>query len=117
MRAQPWLNSSMCCSAKRLVYNGNLTQKGKNPHFLPQWEDTELLEGDVSFHRVDGTHCSHATLVSLSVRAVLRKSCLLPALGRGLVDFVGFQVFSVGISEGRSHVMFMANVSVAWLIS
>lgn len=38
MRVQPWLNSSIRRSAKKLVYHGNLTQKGEKtpmPHTAP----------------------------------------------------------------------------------
>jgi len=53
---------------------------------------------------------------ALLMRVVPRRSCLLPALGRGLMGFVGFQLFSVCTSQGRNHFTFTANVSSVWLI-
>lgn len=63
VRAQPWLNSSISHSAKKLVYHGNLTQKGeKTPmptlplspalclhmwslggHFFLPWEEDQWI--------------------------------------------------------------------------
>lgn len=55
----------MSCSAKKLVYNGSLTQRGERNPLIPQGKSIELLEGEVSFHRSDGKHWSHPMLPCL----------------------------------------------------
>lgn len=121
VRAQSWLNSSMSCSAKRLVYNGNLTQKREKSSLFHNGEIQSCLKRRSHFIQMM-VHTAPAPRfpclqLSLLVHAVPGRSLLLPTLGRGLMDFLGFQLFSMCISKSRSCIMFMANVSGAWLIS
>lgn len=62
---------------------------------------TELLEEEVSLHGDGGRLHSprvHCLRLSLPARAVPGRSHLRATLGRGLTDFIGFQLFSLCIS-------------------